>query len=126
MPSIYKPQLQTISYLPVASPSIASSRSCSDESADTAIALYPAALNASAVCSACFTDTQKAIDGLPCASFDELYINVNGESGYFERSLAVYGREGEPCRRTPRCDAEIIRIAFANRSSRLCPGCQTR
>jgi formamidopyrimidine-DNA glycosylase len=59
-------------------------------------------------------------------SFDELYINVNGESGYFERSLAVYGREGEPCRRTPRCEAEIIRIAFANRSSRLCPGCQTR
>ena len=56
-------------------------------------------------------------------SFDELYINVNGESGYFERSLAVYGREGEPCRR---CSAEIIRIAFANRSSRLCPACQTR
>lgn len=56
-------------------------------------------------------------------SFDELYINVNGESGYFERSLAVYGREGEPCRR---CGAEIIRIAFANRSSRLCPACQTR
>ncbi|MFM1758563.1 MAG: hypothetical protein RL193_1140 [Actinomycetota bacterium] len=56
-------------------------------------------------------------------SFDELYINVNGESGYFERSLAVYGQEGEPCRR---CGQEIIRIAFANRSSRLCPACQTR
>lgn len=56
-------------------------------------------------------------------SFDELYINVNGESGYFERSLAVYGREGEPCRR---CGSEILRIAFANRSSRLCPACQTR
>lgn len=56
-------------------------------------------------------------------SFDDLYINVNGESGYFERSLAVYGREGEPCRR---CGHEIIRIAFANRSSRLCPACQTR
>ena len=56
-------------------------------------------------------------------SFDELYINVNGESGYFERSLAVYGREGEPCRR---CGQEIIRIAFANRASRLCVGCQTR
>lgn len=56
-------------------------------------------------------------------SFDELYINVNGESGYFERSLAVYGQEGEPCRR---CGGEIIRIAFANRSSRLCPACQTR
>ncbi len=56
-------------------------------------------------------------------SFDELYINVNGESGYFERSLAVYGREGEPCRR---CGQEISRIAFANRSSRFCPACQTR
>ena len=56
-------------------------------------------------------------------SFDELYINVNGESGYFERSLAVYGREGEPCRRW---GEEILRIAFANRSSRLCPACQTR
>ena len=56
-------------------------------------------------------------------SFDDLYINVNGESGYFERSLAVYGREGEPCRR---CGSEILRIAFANRSSRLCPACQTR
>lgn len=59
-------------------------------------------------------------------SFDALYINVNGESGYFERSLAVYGREGEPCRRSRKCDGEIIRIAFANRSSRLCPACQTR
>ena len=56
-------------------------------------------------------------------SFDDLYINVNGESGYFERSLAAYGREGEPCRR---CGSEIERIAFANRSSRLCPTCQTR
>jgi formamidopyrimidine-DNA glycosylase len=56
-------------------------------------------------------------------SFDSLYINVNGESGYFERALRVYGREGEPCRR---CGSEIIRIAFANRSSRLCPACQTR
>ena len=56
-------------------------------------------------------------------SFDDLYINVNGESGYFERKLAVYGREGEPCRR---CGREIQRIAFANRSSHLCPNCQKR
>jgi formamidopyrimidine-DNA glycosylase len=59
-------------------------------------------------------------------SFDALYINVNGESGYFERSLAVYGQEGEPCRRSRTCGGKIIRIAFANRSSRLCPTCQTR
>ena len=56
-------------------------------------------------------------------SFDDLYINVNGESGYFERRLAVYGREGEACRR---CGREIQRIAFANRSSHLCPRCQKR
>ena len=54
-------------------------------------------------------------------SFDEQYKNVNGESGYFERSLAVYGQEGEPC---PRCRSAIARIAFANRSSHLCQRCQ--
>src|SRR5690606_8014402 len=30
-------------------------------------------------------------------SFDALYVNVNGESGWFDRSLDVYGREGLPC-----------------------------
>jgi formamidopyrimidine-DNA glycosylase len=54
-------------------------------------------------------------------SFDDLYINVNGESGYFERSLAVYGQEGEGC---GRCGREIRRITFANRSSHFCPKCQ--
>ena len=54
-------------------------------------------------------------------SFDDLYINVNGESGYFERSLAVYVQEGEAC---PRCGREIRRIRFANRSSHFCPKCQ--
>jgi formamidopyrimidine-DNA glycosylase len=54
-------------------------------------------------------------------SIDDLYINVNGESGYFERSLAVYGQEGEGC---PRCGREIRRIKFANRSSHFCPKCQ--
>jgi formamidopyrimidine-DNA glycosylase len=56
-------------------------------------------------------------------SFDELYINVNGESGYFARSLAVYGREGESC---PKCHSAIRRIRFANRSSHFCPKCQPR
>jgi formamidopyrimidine-DNA glycosylase len=54
-------------------------------------------------------------------SFDALYVNVNGESGYFERSLEVYGREGEPCRR---CGAAIVRVPFMNRSSYFCPVCQ--
>ncbi len=54
-------------------------------------------------------------------SFDDLYVNVNGESGYFERSLNAYGQEGEPC---PRCGKPIRREAFMNRSSYFCPRCQ--
>lgn len=56
-------------------------------------------------------------------SFDALYVNVNGESGYFSRSLSVYGRVGEPC---PRCGAPIRREEFMNRSSYSCPRCQIR
>jgi len=54
-------------------------------------------------------------------SFDSLYVNVNGQSGYFERSLNVYGREGEPCRR---CGRPIARMKWMNRSSYFCPRCQ--
>lgn len=54
-------------------------------------------------------------------SFDALYVNVNGESGYFDRSLDAYGQEGEPCRR---CGTPIRRVAFMNRSSFFCPRCQ--
>jgi formamidopyrimidine-DNA glycosylase len=54
-------------------------------------------------------------------SFDALYVNVNGQSGYFDRSLAVYGREGLPC---PRCGTPVRRTAFMNRSSFFCPRCQ--
>jgi len=56
-------------------------------------------------------------------SFDSLYVNVNGESGYFDRSLAVYGRRDEPC---PRCGTPIRRELFMNRSSFFCPHCQRR
>ena len=56
-------------------------------------------------------------------SFDSLYVNVSGESGYFERSLHVYGRRDEPCRR---CGTPIRREAFMNRSSFFCPTCQRR
>lgn len=56
-------------------------------------------------------------------SFDALYVNVNGESGYFDRTLAVYGRAGEPC---PRCGSPVRREAFMNRSSYWCPRCQPR
>ena len=54
-------------------------------------------------------------------SFDSLYVNVNGSSGYFSRSLVAYGREGEPC---PRCGTPLVREQFANRSSFRCPRCQ--
>ncbi|MEI7517564.1 MAG: bifunctional DNA-formamidopyrimidine glycosylase/DNA-(apurinic or apyrimidinic site) lyase [Mycobacteriaceae bacterium] len=56
-------------------------------------------------------------------SFDSLYVNVNGQSGYFDRSLNVYGREGRNCRR---CGAVIRREKFMNRSSFYCPRCQPR
>jgi formamidopyrimidine-DNA glycosylase len=56
-------------------------------------------------------------------SFDALYVNVNGSSGYFDRSLDVYGQEGRPCRR---CGTPIRREAFMNRSSYACPRCQPR
>jgi formamidopyrimidine-DNA glycosylase len=56
-------------------------------------------------------------------SFDSLYVNVNGESGYFDRSLNAYGRAGEPC---PRCGTLIRRDPFMNRSSYTCPSCQPR
>jgi formamidopyrimidine-DNA glycosylase len=56
-------------------------------------------------------------------SFDSLYVNVNGESGYFDRLLNAYGREGLPC---ARCGAPIRREKFMNRSSYYCPKCQPR
>jgi formamidopyrimidine-DNA glycosylase len=56
-------------------------------------------------------------------SFDSLYVNVNGESGYFERSLHAYGRRDEPCQR---CGTPIRRDPFMNRSSYTCPRCQPR
>lgn len=56
-------------------------------------------------------------------SFDALYVNVNGASGYFERSLQAYGRTGQPCRR---CGSPMVRETFMNRSSFSCPTCQPR
>ncbi|TDU03993.1 DNA-(apurinic or apyrimidinic site) lyase [Streptomyces sp. 846.5] len=54
-------------------------------------------------------------------SFDSLYVNVNGESGYFARTLDAYGRENEPCNR---CATPMRRAAWMNRSSYFCPRCQ--
>jgi formamidopyrimidine-DNA glycosylase len=55
-------------------------------------------------------------------SFDALYVDVNGESGYFDRSLHAYGREGQACER---CGTAIRRAVFMNRSSFFCPRCQS-
>ena len=54
-------------------------------------------------------------------SFDTLYVNVNGASGYFSRSLSVYGQAGRPC---PRCGRPISRESFMNRGSHFCRSCQ--
>jgi formamidopyrimidine-DNA glycosylase len=56
-------------------------------------------------------------------SFDSLYVDVNGQSGYFSRFLAVYGQADRPC---PRCGTPIRRESFMNRSSFSCPTCQPR
>lgn len=49
------------------------------------------------------------------------YLNVDGQEGFFQFKLKVYGREGEPC---PRCGAKIKRIKISQRSSHYCPRCQ--
>lgn len=54
-------------------------------------------------------------------TFDDLYVGVNGESGWFDLSLEAYGQEGMPC---SRCGAAIVREAWSNRSSHRCPRCQ--
>ncbi|GGY63503.1 bifunctional DNA-formamidopyrimidine glycosylase/DNA-(apurinic or apyrimidinic site) lyase [Streptomyces xanthochromogenes] len=66
-------------------------------------------------------DVMNAALAVGGTSFDSLYVNVNGESGYFDRSLDAYGREGEPCRR---CGTPMRRRAWMNRSSYFCPKCQ--
>jgi len=66
-------------------------------------------------------DVMNAALAVGGTSFDSLYVNVNGESGYFDRSLDAYGREGLPCRR---CATPLRRSPWMNRSSYFCPRCQ--
>ena len=49
------------------------------------------------------------------------FADGEGNRGYFQVSLAVYGREGEPC---PRCAAPVRRIVQTGRSTFYCPRCQ--
>ncbi|MFI1926836.1 MULTISPECIES: bifunctional DNA-formamidopyrimidine glycosylase/DNA-(apurinic or apyrimidinic site) lyase [unclassified Streptomyces] len=66
-------------------------------------------------------DVMNAALAVGGTSFDSLYVNVNGESGYFDRSLDAYGREGLPCKR---CATPMVRRPWMNRSSYFCPKCQ--
>ena len=68
-------------------------------------------------------EVMEAALGQGGTSFDALYVNVNGASGYFDRSLHAYGQEGAPC---DRCGTPIRREHFMNRSSFSCPRCQPR
>ena len=49
------------------------------------------------------------------------YVGVDEDAGYFQQSLAVYGRDGEPCLA---CGEEIKHFVQAARSTYYCPRCQ--
>lgn len=69
------------------------------------------------------TDVMRAALDVGGTSFDALYVNVNGESGYFDRSLHVYGRGGQPC---DRCGTELVKTVVGGRGTHFCPACQRR
>lgn len=49
------------------------------------------------------------------------FVNEAGKPGYFQQTLNVYGREGEPCKR---CDSPIRQLKLGQRASFYCPRCQ--
>lgn len=49
------------------------------------------------------------------------FVGGNGEPGYFQFDLAVYGRDGQPC---PGCDTPIRRRWLGQRATFFCPTCQ--
>jgi formamidopyrimidine-DNA glycosylase len=79
------------------------------------------------IVSAVRTVMERALDA-GGTSFDSLYVNVNGSSGYFARELEAYGRAGRPCSRCAAAGrtSPLRRESFMNRSSFLCPVCQPR
>ena len=50
------------------------------------------------------------------------FYGSDGEAGYFQQQLAVYGREGEPCNY---CGTDITAIVQGQRSSYYCKQCQS-
>ncbi len=49
------------------------------------------------------------------------YRHHDGGSGYFQITVAVYGRAGLPC---PRCGAPVRQVKQSGRSTFYCAGCQ--
>jgi formamidopyrimidine-DNA glycosylase len=49
------------------------------------------------------------------------FINPDGEPGYFEQELFVYGREGEPCKV---CGTTLRAADWGQRATVYCPRCQ--
>lgn len=54
---------------------------------------------------------------------DGRYLLPDQARGRFQERLAVFGREGRPCRRR-NCPGVIRRIRIGNRGTRFCPVCQ--
>ena len=46
------------------------------------------------------------------------FVNGQGEPGYFQQTLAVYGRAGDPCKR---CHHVVSSPMIAGRNSFFCP-----
>lgn len=49
------------------------------------------------------------------------FVNSSGQPGYFQLELAVYGREGQACRR---CGQGVVKETLSGRATYRCPGCQ--
>ncbi len=49
------------------------------------------------------------------------FVGGDGQPGYFQRELLVYGREGEPC---VQCATPIKQRVLGQRASYYCPQCQ--
>jgi formamidopyrimidine-DNA glycosylase len=64
---------------------------------------------------------REAIDGGGTTLADSAYRQPDGQSGEFYDLLAVYGREGQPCKR---CGGAIERIVVGQRGTHYCPRCQ--
>ena len=49
------------------------------------------------------------------------FVGSDGRPGYFQQSLSVYGKEGQPC---PRCDEHIKFRSVGQRATYYCSSCQ--